>query len=99
VITNAKRFWTNWVKRLAFIELKSTLLAFQDVRLKSLQNKSVVFIATSLVYLEHAIEANKRTDNLYHAYNLMTVNQDKVSIDYLSEMLEGQVAVLSSRLP
>jgi hypothetical protein len=54
------------------------------------------FIATSLVYLEHAIEANKRTDNLYHAYNLMTVNQDKVSIDYLSEMLEGQVAVLSS---
>ncbi|WP_127845936.1 hypothetical protein [Psychroflexus aestuariivivens] len=54
------------------------------------------FISTSLGYLEHAIEANKRTDNLYHAYNLMTVNKDKVSIDYLSEMLEGQVAVLSS---
>ncbi|MBZ9651695.1 hypothetical protein [Psychroflexus montanilacus] len=54
------------------------------------------FIKTSLVYLKHAIEANKRTDNLYHAYNLMTVEGDKVSIDYLSEMLEGQVAVLSS---
>ncbi|WP_290507000.1 hypothetical protein [Algoriphagus sp.] len=48
-------------------------------------------------YLEHTIRANKRDDNLYHAYNLMTVeNEDEVSISYLSEMLEGQVAVLSS---
>ena len=54
------------------------------------------FIKTSIDYLEHSIQANKRTDNLYHAYNLMTVEDDKVSVDYLSEMLEGQVAVLSS---
>lgn len=48
-------------------------------------------------YLEHTIRANKRIDNLYHAYNLMTVeNKEEVSISYLSEMLEGQVAVLSS---
>ncbi|MFD2914505.1 hypothetical protein [Psychroserpens luteus] len=48
-------------------------------------------------YLDHTILANKRDDNLYHAYNLMTVENDKeVSISYLSEMLEGQVAVLSS---
>jgi len=52
----------------------------------------------SLRYLEHAIEANKRPDNLYHAYNLMTPESDeKISISYLSEMLEGQVAVLSSK--
>ena len=55
------------------------------------------FIETSLAYLEHSIEANKRTDNLYHAYNLMTVEDNgDVSVSYLSEMLEGQVAVLSS---
>ena len=54
------------------------------------------FIDYSLSYLEQAIDANKRADNLYHAYNLMTVDENKVSIDYLSEMLEGQVAVLSS---
>jgi hypothetical protein len=55
------------------------------------------FVATSLAYLEHAIEANKREDNLYHAYNLMTVEDNgEVSISYLNEMLEGQVAVLSS---
>jgi hypothetical protein len=48
-------------------------------------------------YADHAIEANKRKDNLYHAYNLMTVSSDsEVSISYLPEMLEGQVAVLSS---
>jgi hypothetical protein len=55
------------------------------------------FVKISLEYLEHSIDANKRTDNLYHAYNLMTVESDtEVSIDYLSEMLEGQVALLSA---
>ncbi|MFY0628997.1 MAG: hypothetical protein JXR05_01380 [Flavobacteriaceae bacterium] len=55
------------------------------------------FVSVSKSYLEHSIKANKRSDNLYHAYNLMTVESDNsVSISYLSEMLEGQVAVLSS---
>lgn len=55
------------------------------------------FIHVCLQHLEHTIESNKRPDNLYHAYNLMTVTSDnEVSISYLSEMLEGQVAVLSS---
>lgn len=55
------------------------------------------FITISKSYLEHSIDANKRSDDLYHAYNLMTVESDNsVSISYLSEMLEGQVAVLSS---
>lgn len=55
------------------------------------------FIEVTLNYLDHSIAANKRSDNLYHAYNLMTVESDGgVSISYLPEMLEGQVAVLSS---
>lgn len=55
------------------------------------------FIKTTEAYLQHTIDANKRDDNMYHAYNLMTVeNDDEVSISYLSEMLEGQVAALSS---
>ena len=55
------------------------------------------FINVALAHLEHAIKANKREDNLYHAYNLMTLENDKeVSVSYLPEMLEGQVAVLSS---
>lgn len=55
------------------------------------------FSSLCLNYLDHSTKANKRADNLYHAYNLMTLENDKeVSISYLSEMLEGQVAVLSS---
>ena len=55
------------------------------------------FTDLCLQYLEHTIKANERHDHMYHAYNLMTVENDtEVSISYLSEMLEGQVAVLSS---
>lgn len=55
------------------------------------------FVQITLKYLNHSIEANKRTDNLYHAYNLITKeNEGKISITHLPEMLEGQVGVLSS---
>ncbi|WP_245579257.1 hypothetical protein [Algoriphagus mannitolivorans] len=65
---------------------------------KSLSVQNLIeFFKLAQSYLEHTIDANKREDNLYHAYNLMTVeNEAEVSISYLSEMLEGQVAVLSS---
>ena len=55
------------------------------------------FVDVSLVFIEHSIKANKRQDNLYHAYNLMSIENNGVTISYLPEMLEGQVAVLSSR--
>ncbi len=56
------------------------------------------FTQLTLRYLEHSIDANRRADKLYHAYNLMTIeNDNSVSIDYLDEMLEGQVAVLSAK--
>ena len=55
------------------------------------------FTQVCLDFIDHSIEANKRADNLYHAYNLVTIkNEKQMSISYLSEMLEGQVAVLSS---
>lgn len=55
------------------------------------------FIKVSLQFVEHTIDANKRSDDMYHSYNLMTIKNDKeVSLSYLSEMLEGQVAALSS---
>jgi len=54
------------------------------------------FVQTALKYMEHSIEANQRPDKLYHAYNLMSMDESGVSISYLEEMLEGQVAALSS---
>ncbi len=57
------------------------------------------FFEITLDYFDHTIKANKRSDGLYHAYNLMkVVNNDEVSIRHLYEMLEGQVAVLSCGL-
>lgn len=49
-------------------------------------------------YAEQSIRANKREDDLYHSYNLMSVHDNGISISRLDEMLEGQVAVLSSGL-
>jgi hypothetical protein len=54
------------------------------------------FAKVSLAYIDHSIQANQRPDKLYHAYNLMSVDNDGVVVSNLSEMLEGQVAVLSS---
>ncbi len=55
------------------------------------------FTTIALKFLEHSIRANKREDLLYHAYNLMTVDDEhSISIGYLDEMLEGQVSVLSA---
>ena len=54
------------------------------------------FVKVTLKYLDHSIEANKRSDKLYHAYNIMTIQNNEVSISYLPVMLEGQVSVLSS---
>lgn len=54
------------------------------------------FADLSLGYLDQSIRANKRENGLYHAYNLISIKDESVSIRYLYEMLEGQVAVLSS---
>jgi len=48
-------------------------------------------------FLDHSIHASRRPDGLYHAYNLICIGEDTLSIRHLPEMLEGQVAVLSSQ--
>jgi hypothetical protein len=54
------------------------------------------FCELTIRYLDHSIQANRREDGLYHAYNLMKVEGEGITIRRLYEMLEGQVAVLSS---
>jgi hypothetical protein len=56
----------------------------------------VQFTKLALKYMDQSIVANKREDGLYHAYNLISFADKRVSVRYLYEMLEGQVAVLSS---
>jgi hypothetical protein len=50
----------------------------------------------ALGHLDRSIQANRRSDGLYHAYNLMKVAGEGVEVRHLYEMLEGQVAALSS---
>jgi hypothetical protein len=47
-------------------------------------------------FLEHAIKENRRADDLFHTYNLISSSGNSMQVSHLNEMLEGQVAVLSS---
>ncbi len=54
------------------------------------------FYRLSNQYLEASIESNERADKLYHAYNIVDLEENEAGVSYLDEMLEGQVGVLSS---
>lgn len=58
----------------------------------------VAFLDLARQYVEHSLRANKRSDSLYHAYNILHLDEKLASISHLYEMLEGQVAILSSGL-
>jgi len=64
---------------------------------KTIDNKSLCdFFSLTLEYIDQSIKVNKRKDNMYHAYNLVNFTKDEIAIRHLYEMLEGQVAVISS---
>lgn len=54
------------------------------------------FFQLSEKYLDDTIFNNKRSDGLFHSYNLVSFREDGFYVEHLYEMLEGQVAVLSS---
>ena len=56
------------------------------------------FCTATLHKLDESIRANKREDGLYEAYNLIKFAKNDIEISHLYQMLEGQVAVLSSGL-
>ena len=54
------------------------------------------FLTLVLKFIDQSIKVNKRADNMFHAYNLVTFTDKSIAIRNLYEMLEGQVAVLTS---
>jgi len=54
------------------------------------------FLSLSIDHLDQSIRGNRRNDGLYHSYNIMVPYEGGISVHRLDEMLEGQVAVLSS---
>ena len=64
---------------------------------KQINNESLrAFLDLVLKFVDQSIAKNEREDHLYHAYNLVSFTEKETSIRYLYEMLEGQVAVLTS---
>ena len=84
----------------AFCDYRSTVYenGFSGKQQLSLSDL-LSFIDDAASYLDHTIEANVRPDGLYHAYNLLRQQEDPsvVEVSHLCEMLEGQVAALSTR--
>ncbi len=56
----------------------------------------LAFLELTLEFFDRTIALNKRDDGLYHAYNVLGISQQGLSVERLQAMLEGQVAVLSS---
>lgn len=51
-----------------------------------------------LSHLEYSIKLNKKSNGIYHSYNTLAISKDSMKVNNLQEMLEGQVAVLSSKM-
>ncbi len=54
------------------------------------------FLTLAQTHIEHTLQANRRSDGLYHAYNILSLTEHRADVDHLYPMLEGQVAILSS---
>jgi len=62
--------------------------------------EAIALLRGALAHVDAALLANRREDGLYHAYNLLEFARDGAAarVRRLPEMLEGQVAALSSGL-
>ncbi len=71
---------------------------------KSIEKSELLSILDAILsHIKTTISLNRRDDGLYHAYNTMKIIEgtngtDRMEIEYLQEMLEGQVAVLSAEI-
>lgn len=81
-------------ERFAFYEKSARLEETLDLSKAEILRALDTFIMAA----EDSIKANKRSDGLYHSYNTLAIGAAGMQVGYLEEMLEGQVAVLSSGL-
>ncbi len=54
------------------------------------------FLSLAQAFIEHTLLANRRPDDLYHAYNILHLDEQVAGVENLYLMLEGQVAILSA---
>lgn len=64
---------------------------------QNLTSDEIINLCKSILSaIDLTIKQNKREDGLYHSYNILHFQNDEIKITHLYEMLEGQVAILSS---
>ncbi len=83
----------------AFSEYRSRIYASGFTGVTTVALEAVADLCdAALTHVDETIEGSRRSDGLYHSYNLMDLSSDgkAASVEHLPEMLEGQVAVLSS---
>ncbi len=96
--------WNNVSRRKVTDELgvagekyrKKIYNGFKGLKSNISKTELVNFFQLTLNYIDQSIAVNMRKDNLFHAYNLVKFANSEIEIRHLYEMLEGQVAVLSS---
>ncbi len=54
--------------------------------------------SAAMPQIDKTIVSNRRSDGLYHSYNLVRFHEQSASVEHMYEMLEGQVAVLGAGL-
>ena len=60
-------------------------------------SEMVEFLTRCCRMIDATLKNSKRSDGLYHSYNLMSMDVDgEIQVERLYEMLEGQVSILSS---
>ncbi|MFZ5940971.1 MAG: hypothetical protein ACOYXB_10405 [Bacteroidota bacterium] len=63
----------------------------------NLRKKEILdLFGQAMVFIKETIRVSERKDGLYQAYNLIEINDKEIAVLNLQEMLEGQVALLSS---
>ena len=84
---------------LAFCKYRSTVYecGFSGKK-RILRSDLLSLLDHATCFLDHTIEANVRPDGLFHSYNLLGLHADPpaAQVSPLNEMLEGQVAALST---
>lgn len=69
-------------------------LSFSGAKTEIDSQQLIRFLDITLAYIDKTVALNKRSDGLYHSYNVF--NPITMESGHLYEMLEGQVAALSS---
>jgi len=58
--------------------------------------KVLTMIEQTLAFIDQTLHENRRDDDLVHSYNLLEIEDDRIGIEHLYPMLEGQVAALDA---